>query len=896
MLMPQGLGTIYYLGFDWFTIPAPTDWQDVLANQLSNFWDGSTNDMWSVASNWSAEYVPIAGDTAYFNGNVNTTVNHDQAAGTSYGAIVFRSGAGAFTIVGNAIGIENGGSITNNSAQLQTISVEVFADGNLTIDAASGDIVFSNAIGTNALSSLTVTGANDVSLLSVGGGGGLIKTGGGILTLVDASTYAAGTTLGGGTIVLGNDASLSSGGITVSANSAIQSNDDARSIDNNFAINDGTTLAVNGSNNLSIAGDISGQGALEKAGTGTLTLSGSNTYSGGTTVSAGTLEGTTASLQGNISNNAIVNFNQDTDGTYTGNMSGTGLLSKQGTGTVTITGNHTQSLGAVAFDGGLNVNGYISGEVTIGQDAVLSGTGNVGEINLYGKLAPGNSIGSLLVEKTATFNSGSVTEIEITDSSATPGTTHDWLNASNGATVNLAGTVNVLAAPGNYTAGTQYTFIDAHIINGTYDGITDDLAFFTAQLGYTPNSVYFTLMADATTFASHAVTFDQLAVAEYIDANSQSATGAFQDLIDDLRLLTTSQLQTALQQLSAEIYGTTHQLGIQNTTLMLHTLAQQFQPQSFGNGSNADGWATNDVVTELSDSEIVQVTYQPDGSMRFVESTRPRTTWVVGYGLGGDADSDGNATRLEYGMGGALTGFDVAWNRGHRIGLFGGYVGTGINTNDGTARNEMNSGQIGSYITGRNGVHYYTIISGLQFDGYDSERSITPLGLTARGDYDGWQGFGYLERGLVLYNSGRWSHQPFAGVQYVHVRQNGFTETGAGAANLSVAGVDDDSFRSLLGIRTQVRTVPNRRNITPEFRAVWVHEFLDTNSPVVATMPIGGSAFVAKGLDMGRDWALVGTGLNCNLGRGWYAQANYDAQVNRYQAFHVGSGSLTKTW
>jgi uncharacterized protein with beta-barrel porin domain len=78
---------------------------------------------------------------------------------------------------------------------------------------------------------------------------------------------------------------------------------------------------------------------------------------------------------------------------------------------------------------------------------------------------------------------------------------------------------------------------------------------------------------------------------------------------------------------------------------------------------------------------------------------------------------------------------------------------------------------------------------------------------------------------------------------------------------------------------------------------VWVHEVLDTNSPIVARFaPIGGAAFIAEGLDMGRDWALVGTGLNCNLGRGWSAQANYDAQVNENQAFHVGSGSVQKTW
>ena len=64
------------------------------------------------------------------------------------------------------------------------------------------------------------------------------------------------------------------------------------------------------------AGVMSGSGSLTKIGAGTLTLSGANTYSGGTTVSAGILSGTSISLQGNIVNNATVNFNQAVAGTY----------------------------------------------------------------------------------------------------------------------------------------------------------------------------------------------------------------------------------------------------------------------------------------------------------------------------------------------------------------------------------------------------------------------------------------------------------------------------------------------------------------------------------------------------------------------------------------------------
>ncbi len=72
------------------------------------------------------------------------------------------------------------------------------------------------------------------------------------------------------------------------------------------------------------AGAMSGSGALVKTGNGNLTLTGANSYTGGTTVSGGILIGTTSSLQGGIVNNATVAFDQGANGTYDGAMSGSG--------------------------------------------------------------------------------------------------------------------------------------------------------------------------------------------------------------------------------------------------------------------------------------------------------------------------------------------------------------------------------------------------------------------------------------------------------------------------------------------------------------------------------------------------------------------------------------------
>ena len=100
-----------------------------------------------------------------------------------------------------------------------------------------------------------------------------------------------------------------------------------------------------------MSGLVSGTGRLTKtsgvtAGNfGVLVLTGTNTYSGGTTISAGTLQlgagGASGSIVGNVTNNATLAFNRSDALTYAGVVSGTGAVTKSGAGTLTLTGANT---------------------------------------------------------------------------------------------------------------------------------------------------------------------------------------------------------------------------------------------------------------------------------------------------------------------------------------------------------------------------------------------------------------------------------------------------------------------------------------------------------------------------------------------------------------------------
>src|SRR5205823_3309532 len=101
--------------------------------------------------------------------------------------------------------------------------------------------------------------------------------------------------------------------------------------------------------------------ALTKSGNGTLILSGTNTFTGGTTISAGTLQlgngGTTGTVPGNtITDNGTLAFSRSDTVTYSPVVSGSGALSQLGPGNLILTGANTYT-GATQVSGGtLTVN------------------------------------------------------------------------------------------------------------------------------------------------------------------------------------------------------------------------------------------------------------------------------------------------------------------------------------------------------------------------------------------------------------------------------------------------------------------------------------------------------------------------------------------------------------
>ena len=807
----------------------------------------------------------LQGDTTSLQRNItnNAAVVFDQATNGTYSSNMSGTGSltkqGAGTLILSGSNTHTGGTtVSAGTLQGNTTSLR----NNITNNAT---VVFDQA------------GAGTYSGI-MSGSGGLVKQGAGALTLSGANTYSGGTTVNGGSL-RGNSTNIQ-GNITNNASVVF-------------------TQTANGT----YAGAMGGTGSLTKQNGGTLILSGANTYSGGTIVTAGTLQGNTTSLQGNIANTATVVFDQVSDGTYASVMSGTGRMRKQGAGTLTVSANNTYTGTTTVTGGRLDVNGAVAGPVTVQSGATLGGVGQVGSITNSGTVAPGNSIGTLTVNGNYTHNSGATLEVEVDSAGLS-----DLLDVTGTATLN-GGDVHVVALPGSFTAGTMYTFLTAAGgVSGTFATVTHSFAFVNPQLLYGADDVRLLLVRNQSSFASVGATPNQGSVAGALDSLSVYATGDMGYVIDSIVMMSAPAAQNAFDQTSGEIYGSLAAVGLENTTHSLSLIADRVRylhsrraerrrPRAAIEDSTAPDAPEPPVLRFASDSrsELTSLSRLMDGDWR---RDPPWNAWTTGYGAGGDVDSDGNATAFDYSFAGTIIGMDRVVDDNTIAGVALGFSPFRVDRNE--ARDEIEAESYSLNFNGNHnfGPHYVLGVVGYGHDEYDASRrmSFGAIDRTAQADFDGDAFALYVESGLT----GCWnSHvfQPLIGLQYVHLHHDGFTETGADALDLALPENGFDSLRLALGARIVHSFVTERGwTFVPEARIRWMHEFLDDAGIIAPRFAVGGSPFPISGGRLGRDFLVLGAGLTVQLTDRVGVFAGYDAQVSGHETGHGGHGGLQLAW
>lgn len=362
------------------TIPSPDFFlQDSVSGEINvintagltlNVWDGvgARND--DFISGGSGVWQSSAGNDNWtvIDGSVNAPFSDGAFA-------LFEAAPGVVTVDASL------GAIQTSGMQFAVNGYTVTGDG---IELVGPESELRVGDGTTNGAAYTATIASVLA-----GTGQVTKTDLGILVLSAANTYTGGTVIDGGVLRTGiANAFASSSAVTVASGATLSLNGFGQLANNLSGAGNVTlgsaTLTANNTANTSFSGIISGAGALVKTGTGTLTLSGINTFTGPTTINAGVLHldytgALTPAISGNIVNNSVLRISHSAPPPtviYGGVISGSGSLEKLGPGRLHLTGENTYLGGTTISAGVLQVGdggstGSIAGNVTVNSGATF---------------------------------------------------------------------------------------------------------------------------------------------------------------------------------------------------------------------------------------------------------------------------------------------------------------------------------------------------------------------------------------------------------------------------------------------------------------------------------------------------------------------------------------------
>jgi uncharacterized protein with beta-barrel porin domain len=585
--------------------------------------------------------------------------------------------------------------------------------------------------------------------------------------------------------------------------------------------------------------------------------------------------------------------------------------------------------------GTITVNGLLSSETTIMNEGFVINNGTIssfgdfinnGTISGKGMVFVANTSSSFRNESEGIISGGLAVNGNFRNERGTISlrSPSDVIRVTNGIAAIAGGEVNTTAYT-NMEVGKQYLFLatdgpgDLHIetefygdgsgtpgsvldlmpVYGTWDG-----ARYVAGKRWSPdNQFYWLEVQRAYSYEPYAKTYNQVAVAKYIDTISTTVktNSALWNMLAQLdgvsendpgytdhRGQISPKALKALNELSGVSYaniGTAslHNIGVVNRTIADVLRSDVFKFSMYGNPNNA-----------IRGQAIAPLRY---------------TRWGTLFGIGGNTASDGNASGYKQSFGGVVAGVDRALWTGTRVGAWLSAATGDVTQRRVRENTDLTNVMVGMYLRQEMYFGYGLLSGGFGSDNYKTKRYLDTVGHRASSKYNGTVGTLYFERGIdipVYYAT----VQPYASFHAASVWHDKFSETMwdqtgqyAGVGLLGQKGTTE-SFRGAVGVRASSMPVGFKwGQVALTANTAWFHEFNDKYSTFTARFANPGgnnyyaqnTAFTIRGTDPKRDWFNFGFALNMDR-NSTRIFLGADLYENGRQTLFSGSGGFATSW
>ncbi len=840
-------------------------------------------------------------------------VTNGMLGSTAGGDTITNSATGTITVDANGNGIANGMNSAGGNTLVNEGAITLNATNSNGITSTGNDTVTNAATGVITTNAATNNGMN----LS----GGATGTNQGTIN-VQNGTDNAGALLSGATST--TFANTSSGTINLRAPSsnAIESEGGGAGhiLVNDGTINSGTGPAAPGSNAFVVGmGDnATNNGTINTSDAGS---TGFNTFEAGATIiNNGTINTTDTGVAGaaNSINDTLGATSILNAGTINNSSNGgNGILSAStmitNSGAINLTGDDAGTLNAIQTTGtGATI--IHSGTITntspgggLAHGIFLNGTGDTVNL-LAGSRIDVAADGSLAFRNTNAFDHTiNITGATLTNNNA-PGNTLALLGAGDDV-INITGgfrITGILDMGGNTAVGDTLNVSNIIATQDIVDGIRMKAGAPLASPDFVPVPGGLLEWADvenlnfdlSTIFSAQTVlpdtlkdfgdkvdradllvdpdlqriitAFSNVPRSEFTDiARTLSGQSTF-DAMTSIQFNANTQFTNAFFRRLGDFQGsnpinnfngfTLHDANM--PTLLASTNQALTASSAMRAASDSYSSAASSLLSAMTLSEMLELEVERDEIIekRFV-------TDLIGYGT--YAEQDGTSERPE----GHYYLANATLRAGYRVtndltaGAYAGYNHTQAETDNSGSELQNMGGHVGGFIDYRYKQFRISGLAGYTYSSYDSERKLIFGGLNrqATADTTGHQIMlaGEATYDFIIDKDKTWTVSPILGMHFAHHWIDGYTESGAGAANLTVEDQSAQSLQSKVGAEASKSFYYGIENRITVFGNAFYHrEFLDDGRDVdVAFNSAGIGAFTVQTEDPERDFFTLGLGF-----------------------------------
>ncbi|MBH2669721.1 autotransporter outer membrane beta-barrel domain-containing protein [Serratia marcescens] len=534
---------------------------------------------------------------------------------------------------------------------------------------------------------------------------------------------------------------------------------------------------------------------------------------------------------------------------WSNDISGHGGLTKQGIGTLVLTGNNTYAGPTLVNQGRLAINGSVTSAVSVQNGGIVGGSGTVGSLTARrgGTVAPGNSIGTLNVAGNVSFEPGSRYAVEVG-----PNGQSDRIQSSGSATigggevaVTLENSPNLLTeSEVRSLLGQQYNILTAQQgVSGQFDAVAPNYLFLGTGLSYQPNGVTLSVGRNGTSFASVAQTANERAVAAAADALA-AGNPVYESILNSG---TAGEARQAFRQLSGQIHADIASALVNDSRYLREALNGRLR--------QAEGLASSSAIKADEDG-----------------------AWAQLLGAWDHASGDANATGYQASTYGVLVGLDSAAAADWRLGVATGYTRTSLHGGYGSKADSDNY-HLAAYGDKQFGALALRGGAGYTWHRIDTKRSVN-YGMQSDRDtakYSARTEQLFAEAGYSV--KGEWLNlEPFVNLAYVNFENNGIAESG-GAAALRGDKQHTDATVSTLGLRADTAwQVTPGTTVALRSELGWQHQYGGLERGTGLRFNGGNAPFVVDSVPVSRD--------------GMVLKAGAEVAVNENATLSLGYGGL----